>query len=329
MTSNLTQWSEATEAVNMAASILLVTHVSPDGDAISSLTGLATALRELGKTVDTAVDDGVPEFLQFLPGTDVVQPKLKHGKWDLMIAVDCGDEPRMGIVGTYGKKHSPTVVDLDHHPTNTLFGDILLVQPEAVSATEIVYNWLRFMGHPISQPVAMALLTGLVTDTLGFRTSNVTARTLGIAQALMEAGASLSEVTFRALSSIPYKKVDLWKHALQSVQLQNAIISAIVTKADRQAAKLDEATDGGLVSFLVTVNEAVIAVVFKELNDGRVELSLRSKPGFDVGSVALGLGGGGHRQAAGATIPGPLTAAQERVMPLLEAAAAQGVLTIP
>jgi phosphoesterase RecJ-like protein len=167
-----------------------------------------------------------------------------------------------------------------------------------------------------------------VTDTLAFRTSNVRPRTLEITMALMEAGVSLTEVTQRTMDTKPYKTIMLWKQAFASVHMQGEVIIATVTQEALKQATFSEATDGGLVSVLVTVNEAMIAVVFKELADGRVELSMRCKPGYDVASVAFDLGGGGHKQAAGATIDGPLEAAQKRVIPLLQKAVREGRLTI-
>jgi phosphoesterase RecJ-like protein len=325
---NKLQWSEATEAVNAASSILAVTHLNPDGDAIGSLLGLVNALRERGKNVVAVVDGGVPEFLQYIPGQETVLSKLESGDWELMISLDSSDNERTGEAGVYGRAHSGKIINLDHHPTNTLFGDIYLVMPEAVSAAEIVYRWLEYMQHPLSRDVALPLLTGMVTDTMGFRTSNVRAETLGIVQQLMAAGASLTEVMARTLMSTPYSTVELWKRSLPSAQLDGAVISADVRQQDLQAAHILEATDAGLVSFLNTVDEAMIAVVFKELADGRVEISLRSKPGFDVGSVAFSLGGGGHKQASGATIAGPLEAARLRVLPLLHEAVAAGKLVI-
>ena len=315
------QWAEATEAVKQAASILIVTHVSPDGDAIGSMVGLMLALREMGKKVDAVVDGGVPDFLRYLPGSNTVQGKLKRGKWDVMVSSDASDEERTGLVGEYGRKHSGKVINLDHHPTNTYFGDLFLVLPQAVSATEIVYHWLRHMGHPLSLEVSTALLTGLVTDTMGFRTNNVVGATMGIVQQLMDAGAPLYEITQRTMVSKPFRDIKLLSYSYPSVKMQGNIISGIVTQEDLKRAGQIEATDGGLVSQLIAANEAIIAVVYKELSDGKVEISLRSKPGFDVGSVAFGLGGGGHKQASGATIDGPLDAAIARVTPLLEAAA--------
>jgi bifunctional oligoribonuclease and PAP phosphatase NrnA len=328
MTNDL-PWSQATSAIHAANHILMVTHVDPDGDAIGSLLGLALALREQGKTVDAAVDGGVPDYLLFLPGTETVLPALLRGEWDLMISLDASDERRTGKVGEFGRAHSRTVINLDHHPTNTMFGDIHLVIPTAVSATEIVLLWLNQMPHPVSHDSARPLLTGLVTDTRGFRTSNVNAATLYAAQQLMEAGASLTEVTARVLDNMEYNVLELWKQTLPSAALEGTVIAAEVTQEHLKQVGLQETPDtGSLVSLLVSVKQAMIAVVFKEMDNGTVEISLRSKPGFDVSQVAFSVGGGGHKQASGATIPGPLAAARARIMPMLQEAARQGTLTI-
>lgn len=318
---NKTDWAAATQAVDQAAAILIVTHVSPDGDAIGSLLGLGNALRERGRSVTCAVDGGVTGYLDFLPGTKAVLDKLTFGHWDLMISVDSSDEERTGAVGAFGRSRSQQVINLDHHATNTLFGDIHLVMPETVSATEVIFHWLRHMQQPFSQDIAVPLLTGLLTDTLGFRTNNVTAETLRLATTLMEAGANLNDITMRTLDSKPFRMLELWKHALTSVMLDQAVIAANVTQADLSAVHVDDVTDGGLVSLLNQVNEARVAVVFKELPDGKVEISLRSKPGYDVSQVAFAVGGGGHKQASGATIDGPLDAARARILPMLQAVA--------
>ncbi len=324
MSLNVTQWDEATQLVRQAQRILVVTHVSPDGDAIGSMLGIGHALKQMGKTVTQAVDGGTPAYLRFIPGSDFVHSQLTQGQWDLMIATDCGDDTRYGEVGKYGASHSDKTVNIDHHGTNNLFGDVQLVTSSAVSATEIVFRWLQHMGHVIDKDVAYPLLTGLVTDTLGFRTSNVTADTLAIAQELIAAGVSLASVTENALDHRTYDTIELWKRALPSTQLDGAIIYATITQQDYQAVGLEDVTDGGLVSFLARVSEAVISVVFKEKADGSVEISMRSRPGFDVSGVALELGGGGHPQAAGATVEGPLEVAKERVLSLVKKAARKG-----
>jgi len=328
MTLTTPQWIEATQAVDAATTILIVTHVKPDGDAIGSLMALTHILRERGKLVTPAVDDGVPEHLRYIPGTEGVISKLKGGKWDLMISVDASDEARTGVAGVWGRKRCPKVINLDHHPTNTMFGDLFIVVPDAVSSTEIVYDWMLHMGQSLAQPTAVALLTGLITDTRGLRTSNVKSRTLEIAQRLIEAGASLTEVVEKALDNTSYRTIQLWKRGLATVDMANGVIEATITQADLQEVGAVEATDYGLVSLLSGVNEAMVAIVYKEQPGNKVELSIRCKPGFDVGSVAFALGGGGHKQASGATIDGPLDDAKARVRPLLEEAVKQGTLTI-
>jgi bifunctional oligoribonuclease and PAP phosphatase NrnA len=319
-----TDFESANQVVEEAQSIVLVTHVFPDGDAIGSLLGLSNALLSLGKKIDFAVDGGVPDFLEFLPGSQLVKKELTDGSWDLMISVDSSDEERTGKAGEYGRANSKKVINLDHHPTNVMFGDIFLVNSEAVSAAEIVFNWLQAMNFEFNADVARPLLAGMVTDTLGFRTSNVSAGTLGIAQTLMSAGASLAEITERALNNKSFAALSVWKHALPTVKMYKGVISVDVTRETLERIGVDAAMDGGLSSFLVRVNEAMISVVFKEDKDGNVVLSMRAKPGFNVSDTAFSLGGGGHVQASGATIPGPLEDAKKRVLPMLRKAVKKG-----
>lgn len=333
------QWAQATQAVQEANTILIVTHVGPDGDAIGSAMGLAHVLTALGKQVTVADDDGVPDYLAFIPGSEHVVQWLDDPdsdttdtdndiKWDVMISTDASDEERTGQCGIYGRAHSQTVINLDHHITNTLFGDIHLVNADAVSATEIVFDWWQHAGFDINHDAAYALLTGLITDTLGFRVSSVTPRTLQIAQQLMQLGASLTAITAKALDTRKYQAVQLWKRALPSVQLDGDVIHATIRIADAEYAGLDDTSDAGIVGYLIGVEEAMIAAVFKEKPQNKVELSFRCKRGYDVGTLARTLGGGGHTQASGATIDGTVEDVKGRVLPMLQAAAVQGTLDI-
>jgi phosphoesterase RecJ-like protein len=246
----------------------------------------------------------------------------------VMVSTDASDEERTGAVGAYGRAHAKHVINLDHHMTNLFFGDAFLVKVDAVSATEVVLRWLKHMDHPLTKDIAVALLTGLVTDTMGFRTSNVTAETLGMAQELMQSGASITEVTARTLDSKPYRAFKLWSGALQSLSLDDQVVSVNITQEDMKAAGVTDVSDAGLVGMLNQVNEAMIAVIFMEAEGKRVKLSFRAKNGYDVGSVAVNIGGGGHRQASGATVEGTLDEVRERVMPLLKQAVADGELII-
>lgn len=326
---NKLEWTAATHLIHEAQRILIVTHVYPDGDAIGSMLGLANALRRMGKHVDTAVDEGVPKFLDFLDNSEKVYAKLTTASWDVMVSVDASDEERSGMVGAYGRKHSQHVINLDHHATNTFFGDVHLVMVDAVSATEIVFRWLDHMELlPLNRAIAFPLLTGLVTDTMGFRTSNVKADTFGIAQQLMTFGASITEVTARTLDKKNYQTLQLWSRVLQSMQLDKQVISVTIKLDDLASVGLRDVSDSGLVGLLNQVDEAMVAVIFTEVHGGKVKVSLRSKRGFDVGTVAMTLGGGGHKQASGTTISGTVDEVREKVMPYLYKAVSEGRLII-
>lgn len=322
------QLEAANQRLAQAQTVLIVTHVRPDGDAIGSMLGLANAIRTMGKTVTAAVDEGVPEMFSFLPGADQVVGKLFKGQWDLMISTDASDEERTGAVGQYGRANSLAVINLDHHATNTGFGDVHIVDPNAVSAAEVAFRWLHSLMPIADHEVAAPLLTGMVTDTIGFRTSNVTAETLTIVQQLMGAGASLTEITQRTLDRRSIVGVNLWKRALATMELHaGGIVTAKITRSDMKQAGLVTPSDEGLVGFLVNVDEAMVAVVFREDDDG-INISMRAKNGYDVSGVAFALGGGGHKQAAGATVPGQLEAVEAQVLPLLREAVRNGKLTL-
>lgn len=321
-------WQLAGDLVTGAQTVLIVTHVQPDGDAIGSMLGLAHALRGQGKTVVTAVDEGVPENLAFLPGAADVYASLEDVPglpvFDLIIAVDCGDETRMGEVGHAALATGKPLINVDHHRTNTLFGQANLVDLTTVATAEGVLDWLDRLGIAIDPVTAYGLMTGIVTDTLCFRTDNVTSQTLGKAQRLMADGAPLGEIVQRTVSRTSYQSLQLWGMVLPTVRLEHHVIYAIITQAMYQAIDYPEFDDAGLVSTLVTVEEAYIAVVFREQPDGAVMVGMRAVPGFDTSEVAVALDGGGHALASGATVNEPLATVVPRVVALLQDAVRKG-----
>lgn len=321
-------WDEAAVLLGGATNVVIVTHVNPDGDAIGSLLGLAWAFRQIGRRVTLAVDGGVPEQFQFLPGAGDVLSQLNGVSADLVVAVDCGDESRMGQVGAAAVAGGVPLINLDHHVTNTRFGTANLVDPGTVASAEGIFNWLPRLNVSLDETIATCLLTGLVTDTLCFRTHNVTAEVLGKAQRLMAAGASLSDITQRTMMRKPYAALHLWALVMPTIHLEDGVIWAVIDRQARRTADYTGDGDGGLVSLLVSADEAVVAVVFREQDDGRVELGLRAVPGFDVSGVAAALGGGGHPLASGATIDGPLSAAVERTLTLLHQAVQEGTRVV-
>ena len=320
-------WAETWPLIQAAQTIILLTHVIPDGDAMGSLMGITHALTPLGKTLIPAVDGGTPGYLSYIPASDQVRADLKGvTQADLIISVDASDVQRLGAVGKQALALGVPLIMVDHHRTNTHFGTINLLQPETASCAEVIFDWIAALGLPLTAEIAWSLLTGIVTDTLCFRTNQVTTDTLEKASQLMAAGASLSDIAQQTVNRRSMGAFRLWAQVLPTMQTEDRVIWAVV---DAQALKAAQYTEeggaGGLVQLLNEADGADVAAVFREKSDGMIELHLRAQPGFNVASVALSLGGGGHVLASGATIPGPLADAVARVIPLLKAAVSTGI----
>jgi phosphoesterase RecJ-like protein len=293
-----------------AQRLLLVSHIRPDGDAVGSLIGLGLALQEAGKSVQWVLTDGIPASTRHLPGVELVA-RRPEGEFDFAVAVDCSDLNRVGeALNGYGQPD----LNIDHHITNLKFARYNLVQPEAASTAEMLARILPAWGFRISQPIATALLTGIISDTLGFRTSNVTPETLRIAANLMETGGDLATVYHEALLQPSFNAARYWGAGLSKIQFQDRLVWTALTLDDRRAAKYPGRDDADLINLLSSIEEADISIVFVEQTRGHVKVSWRSRPGFDVAQIALRFGGGGHKAAAGADVPGTLEEIQTKVL---------------
>jgi bifunctional oligoribonuclease and PAP phosphatase NrnA len=292
------------EQVGVAGRILLLTHVVPDGDAIGSLLGLGALLRDRGKDVTLACSDPVPGLYGWLPGTAGIVAR-GNGRFDLVICLDCSDPKRMGQAYSEDLKSVP-LINIDHHITNTRFGLLNWVDPAAVATAQMILALAEHKAWPITVDVATCLLTGLVTDTRSFRTPNTDQASMQAALGLMEAGASLPDITRRALDQRPLAVIRLWGQAIERCQLERGVLWTEVTRDQRQSWALDGNSESGLANFLSSVREATVVVVFAEQDNGLVDVGLRAVPGTSVAEVALRLGGGGHPQAAGCTLAGDL-----------------------
>ncbi len=295
-----------------ARRLLLVTHEAPDGDAIGSLLGLGRLVQSQGKELTLACADPVPTLYNWLPGSEQVA-RQPDGLYDLVISLDCSDERRMGKVYSQDLAALP-LINIDHHITNTRFGTINWVDPSAVATAQMVLALAEAMHWPLTQPVAVCLLTGIVTDTRSFRTLNVDQAAMRAVLRLVEAGASLGQIAHRALDQRPLAAVRLWGQVLNELHLEDGILWTEVTCAMRRRWSLSEDGDSGLANFLVGVREANVVLVFTEREDGTVDVGMRAAPGLDVAQVALKLGGGGHPQASGCTLTGDLVQVRERVL---------------
>ena len=292
--------------------------MAPDGDALGSLTALSRALKQLDRSPIAACADPVPSRFDYVPGVEsIVQDAVPS--FDLVVTLDCSDLERVGELSELPHFGEHPLVNIDHHVTNVDFGDVNLVDPEACATAEILLRLVDAMGVEIDPLLATSLLIGIVTDTRGFRTNNVTPRVLAAALRLMEAGASLPYVSQYGLDQRPMVVVKLWGDALSHLGFEEGIVWTCVPLAMRREIGYQGNGDAGLASFLVSADEADVSVVFVEQEDGSVDVGMRAVPGFDVSEFALRFGGGGHALAAGFGTAGPLEEAKERVLGALQA----------
>lgn len=295
---------EIKDRLASAKNIVIASHVRPDGDAIGSLLGLGLALRNAGKFVEMILADGVPSSFKYLEGSELIkkEPKNRH---DTFITVDCADFKRVGkVFENFGQPD----INIDHHITNEKFGKLNLIEADEVATAAILTNHLPEWGLTITKPIAAALLTGLLTDTLGFRTSNVTPESLRQAATLMEAGVDMPEIYMKSLVRKTFPAAKYWGAGLSSLESKNSIVYGTLTIADRKSAGYGGNDDADLINMISAIDGNKVGMVFVEQPNNHVKISWRALvPGIDVSPIAKHFNGGGHAAAAGADIQGSLS----------------------
>lgn len=305
MPPDLTTIEQAGEKIRQAQHIGIISHTRPDGDAVGSTIGLGLALQQAGKQVQMVLSDGVPSNLRHLEGAQLVRRQFSR-PLDLMIVVDCSNLARAGNGVTLFDEYGTPDLNIDHHATNQGFAQINLVDPNAVSVTEMLATYLPAWGFALTPPAAAALVTGLITDTIGFRTPNVTASTMRCVADLMDLGADMPKLYRLALIDRTFESLQLWGRGLTRLQHNDGLVWTSLTLEDRKIAGYPGKDDADLINLLATVKDQAVALIFVEQPEGNVKVSWRARPGIDVSTIAMSFGGGGHPAASGAILPGPL-----------------------
>ena len=328
------EWERACALALAARRVVLTTHAGPDGDGIGSMIGLYIALRAMGKTAAMVCSDPAPPDLVFLPYADRIQALHQLDALpfapDLIIVCDSASLPRLGPLYAESRPHFQAlpILNLDHHRTNTRFGQVNLVDTTAAATAEIAHALLERLGAEPAREAASAtesataLMTGLVTDTLGFRTDSVTPRTLALAARLLEHGAPLDEICYRMFHATRYEKLRLWGYGLSNLQrsADGRVAWAALPRQVRMELGAKESDLLGLASF-IEGGEGVDVVILawdSKRDPLRTRISLRSRT-VDVAAIAQTLGGGGHTGAAGALLNEPLDAGLAKALAAAQA----------
>lgn len=297
----------------------IITHVSPDGDAIGSSLALYNALKQLGKTSRVFIDDKLPQKYSYLPGFESISSKDAETGYGNVVVLDCGDIDRCG---SFKKvvENADFCINLDHHITNKGYGLLNLILPDASSVGEILYDIICDMGLIVNEDIAQCLYTSIASDTGGFRYSNTNPHTHFIAGELIKTGIDFSYISSRLFDEKSITQTKLLAAVLGTLEMhfegRVALLYLSREMMDKCRATDDDAED--FVNYARDIDTAEVGIMVKQKGDGSCRVSLRSKSKVDVSKVAEAFSGGGHVRAAGCTINAPLNEAIDMLLKKLE-----------
>lgn len=305
-------WQAALTAIREAKSLLLLAHMGPDGDALGSALAVGLALRSLDEHRPVHVSFGddpfvVPANLESLPGLELLAaPARVLSDPDLVVTFDVSSIDRLGSLRSRAER-APLLLAVDHHASYDGFGTLELVDTDAPATAVVADELIRRLGGELTPSIATCLYTGLVTDTGSFRYAGTTSATHELAGRLLDTGIAFDVITRELFDSVPFAYLGLLGCALEQARLEptwaagSGVVWTLVPATERRTRGLAFDLVEPIIDVVRKAVEAEVAVVVKEDDAGELRVSLRSKGAVDVSAVASGLGGGGHRYAAGFT----------------------------
>ncbi|MBW2131165.1 MAG: DHH family phosphoesterase [Deltaproteobacteria bacterium] len=306
----------------------IASHTNPDGDAIGSLVAMGLSLAAMGKDIVLFNESPIPAVYRFLSGVDRVVNRVRAGcAFDTAVILDCGDLHRVGEAVPIVEK-IPVVINIDHHVTNTRFGNVHLIDPDACATAEILYRLLPGLGAPLSLDIANAIYTGILTDTGSFRFSNTNRSAFEICEKMVARGVDPYRIAQQVYGTYSLGRIKLLNLALDSIEVsQNGKLSMMVVTQQmmQDTGARPEDTDG-LINYAKGIKDIKVAVFIEELNHGTGQtagrlpyhVSLRSDGSVDVAAIAAAFGGGGHSSAAGFSIESTLPEIKTQILGLAE-----------
>lgn len=303
------------EQIIRAKTIVILTHESPDGDAIGSSMAVYLALKSAGKQADVIIPQ-MPNTFKFLPCIDEVKTESNVEKYDLAIALDCADIKRLNGFSNYFENAKKTVV-IDHHSANTMFGHYNFVNPVAPACAQILFPIFEYYGIEITREIGMCLITGIITDTGGFKYSNVTAETFDFAAGLLEKGVNISDIYERVMQTVTLSRFNLTKIAVERLELlaDGKIAFTYITMEDEKKVNAQYGDHEGIVEQGRSIEGVEVSVFFRETEGGfKASLRANNNSNMNVSDVCMLFGGGGHIRAAGCLMPFSLEVAKEKMI---------------
>jgi phosphoesterase RecJ-like protein len=295
----------------------VLSHVRPDGDALGSQLALGLSLKQLGKDVSIWNEDGMLEKYSFLARSELLtKPPAEPQDFDVAVALDTAIQSRLGVAGekVRSAKHW---INIDHHPSNPRYGDLVHVDADAPATGQILFELITSESLPFDREIAENLYVAISTDTGSFQYPNTTARTFEIIAELVKAGVNVGQLSQQIYENYPRRRIELLRELLTTMRFTGEGRVASFSLSLATAARLGVLPEDneGLIDHLRAIRGVVVAVFFEELADGKVRVSMRSKTeSADVCAICQKFGGGGHKLAAGARVRGTLAEVETRVL---------------
>ena len=319
---SLTPMQAILAALREGERFLVCSHSRPDGDAVGSMLAMGMLLRQMGKKVDIVAADRVPAVYRNLPGAGEIRHAMRvHGPYDAVVLLECDGLQRTRLRGLERMFH----INIDHHASGKRFGELNWIDRDACSVGELVHRLVKAADCTVTPEMATCLYTTLLTDTGGFCYGGIQSSTFALARELVESGADPVHIARDVYFANPFSKMLLLGKALSNLKRDGAngtLAWLWVMHEDMVSAGAVEEDCEGVVNYALSTAGVEAAVFLRELPEGRIRLSLRSKTGKDGGSVNVAqiserLGGGGHENAAGCTLDGPMERAKEEILAAL------------
>ena len=308
--------------------ILIASHAEPDGDSLGSLLALGLAQTKLDKQITMHNQSPIPAVYRFLPGAERIVRQIKNPEtYDLALVLDCGDLVRIGETSTEVGK-IPLLINIDHHVSNTGFGQIQFVDTTACATAEIVFRLINALKIPFDKAIATSIYTGILTDTGSFRFSNTNQAAFAISKAMTDAGVEPHIVAQRVFGTYSLGRIKLLNLALNSIEISgNGKLSLMtVTRSMLNITGTNTEDLDGMINYARRIEDVKVAALIHETKNGagkfanmnRYHVSLRSDSSVDVARIAGKFGGGGHPSAAGFQIESTLVALKTKIIDLAE-----------
>jgi phosphoesterase RecJ-like protein len=308
---------------------LITSHARPDGDSIGSQLAMAFALDALGKEVRLVNADAAPEHYGDFPGMDRIEvaPSAGDVHADAVIVMECSDLARAGVAGL----ERQFLINIDHHAGNRMYGALNWHDETAAACGEMVFDLIQALGVPLSFEIATHIYLAILTDTGSFHHSNITPRTFDICRQTVEAGVNPAVMARRVFDSNSFGKLKLIGALLDRMELVDDGRLAVLYLDDAmlEATGSTHNDTEGLINLPLTAREIQAVVFFKATTNGDVRVSMRSKYDVDVRKVASEFGGGGHKNASGFTVAGPLASVRDDIVERIVGAVARGLQSRP